>query len=64
MLAAGASLGTGSNKVTLLDWASLDVNLADRLEVALVARVQEVAMAPLADSMSDPYVGLCNAFVK
>ena len=61
---AGAILGIGNNKVIFSGWSSMDINLADPVEVALAARVQQAAIDHVADSTSGAYVGPWNAFVK
>ncbi len=50
--------------VTSSGWASLDVDLADPVEVALATRAQLTAIADAADSTSKTYVVPWNAFVK
>ena len=57
-------LGKGCIEFPLLSgWSQKDINTNDPIEVALASRLQNSALAQVADSTSKAYVGPWNTFV-
>ena len=65
IIPAQAILGVGINNVPPSSgWSSKNINLEDPIEVALAGELQSSALAHVATSTSNAYVGPWNAFVS
>jgi len=60
---AGASIGTASKGGRASEWACLDVNRNDPVEIALAADLQKAALAHVAASSCKTYTRQWNMFV-
>ena len=61
---AGASSGTASRSGRASEWACLDVNRSDPVEMALAADLQQAALDHVALSTCKTYTGQWNMFVR
>jgi hypothetical protein len=65
VIPALATLGVGINSVPPSSgWSSKNINIDDPIEVALAGDLQSSALAHVATSTSNAYVGPWNAFVS
>ena len=61
---AGASSGTGGRSGRAFEWACLDVNRNDPVEMALAADLQQAALDHVAAKTCKTHIGQWNMFVR
>ena len=64
VMPAGASSGTASRSGRASEWACLDVNRDDPVEMALAADLQQAALDHVASKTCKTYTGQWNMFVR
>ena len=64
VMPAGASSGTASKSGRASEWACLDVNRSDPVEMALAADLQQAALEHVASSTCKTYTGQWNMFIR